>query len=238
MAHTRARHRARGVCFGASLVAVAMDVAEDPPRANRSTGERMTTQSRAEFTEAVSSIKLSLDLTRRFPRNVFCGEWSTFFFDSDWILDAAFVETVKALLLVEGSACACLMNVDRPTSSERDRLFFIEADTTPDSYQALLGREPPDGWVYDFGRFGCSSNLGQWVMYCEHTNEIAVIGLRSGVRVEPYAPILARFGAARIGEAIRLPLSYGFSPDALTPQWRNELLREYAWIAEAGEPRG
>jgi len=78
-------------------------------------------------------------------------------------------------------------------------------------------------------RLGCASDVGEWCMYCEPNNEIAVIAFRQTEAAARYASAMARVHATRFEEAIREPpLSYGFSERALSREWRDEFLREYA----------
>jgi hypothetical protein len=66
-------------------------------------------------------------------------------------------------------------------------------------------------------------------MYCEPNNEIAVIGFRQAYAAARYSSAMARVHATRFEDAIREPpLSYGFSERALSREWREEFLREYA----------
>jgi hypothetical protein len=173
-----------------------------------------------------------IDVTRRFPRNVFVGDWADFFFfDSDWMFDTVFVQIVKSLLEVEHAACACLANLDTPQNGDRGegRVFFLTRETTGETYGSLLkGTGAGNGWIYDIDRFGCTSDVGDWCMYCERNNEIAVVAIRRNVAVGSYVSVLAKCKAMRIDDAIRQNHSYGFSEKALAPQWCSEFLQEYA----------
>jgi hypothetical protein len=75
------------------------------------------------------------------------------------MFDSEFVAHVKALLEIEGGACACLLNLDRAVEGGgSDRSFFIDRDTAADAYGTLLrGAHPGDGWVHDIERFSGSS---------------------------------------------------------------------------------
>ena len=56
-----------------------------------------------------------------------------------------------------------------------------------------------------------------------------VIGFRQVDAVQRYGSAIARVHATRFEDAAREPpLSYGFSERALSRQWRDEFLREYA----------
>ena len=182
-------------------------------------------------TVAVANVRHGINADRRFPKNVFAGDWNDFlFFDSDWMFDVEFVEHVKAFLNAEDGTCACLKNLDSAATGEgAEDSFLVDRQTTRGDYQSLLsGESPGTGWVFDFGRFGCASDKGLWCMYCERANEIAVIAFRHSSVVERYALPTAQFRAVRLTEAVAEPLSYGFSERALSVAWRNELLREYA----------
>jgi hypothetical protein len=154
---------------------------------------------------------------------------SSFFFDSDWMTDPDFVELVKAFLNVEGAECACLWKLDKEDVNAPES-FSVGAQTTADEYRALLaGATPGYGWVSAMERLACASDGGEWCMYCEPNNEIAVIALRRADAAARYASAIARVHAARFEDAIREPpLSYGFSERALSREWRDAFLREYA----------
>jgi len=177
---------------------------------------------------AGENVRGGIDPDRRFPRNIFVGHWSEFFFfDSDWMTEPDFVEHVKAFLEVEGGHCACLWKLDSEKPNEA-RFFSVAEHTTANDYRALLaGRIAGYGWLNAMERLACASDSGEWCMYCEPNNEIAVIGLRHSGAFTRYSSAMSRFHAARIDQAIKEPLSYGFSQVAAAPEWRNALLREY-----------
>jgi hypothetical protein len=167
---------------------------------------------------------------RRFPRNIFVGHWSDFFFfDSDWMRESDFVEHAKAFLAIEGGHCACLWKLDSEDPNE-PRFFFVREQTNTDEYRALLaGNTAGYGWLDAMERLACASDSGAWCMYCEPNNEIAVIGFRDADAARRYSSPMARVHATRFEDATREPpLSYGFSERALSREWRDEFLREYA----------
>jgi hypothetical protein len=187
----------------------------------------------SECESALLNVEKCLAPDVRFPRNVFVGQWDQFFFfDSDLLFDSAFVDQVKTLLDIEGAACACLVNLDISTETAGgNRQFFIDRGTTPSSYKDLLrGEHPGQGWIYDIGRFGCVSDLRQWAIYCERNSEIATIAIRSQSAIDRYGLFLSRLNAMRVTDAVSKPISYGFSPEALSAEWRNVLLQEYGSV--------
>jgi len=179
---------------------------------------------------ARENVHAAVDPERRFPRNIFTGDWSEFFFfDSDWMTDPNFVELVKTFLNIERAECACLWKLDEEDANASE-FFSLRAQTTADEYRVLLaGATPGYGWVSAMERLACTSDGGEWCMYCEPNNEIAVMALRQADAAARYASPMARVHAARFEDAIREPaLSYGFSERALSREWRDEFLRQYS----------
>ncbi|HEX7116118.1 MAG TPA: hypothetical protein VF193_13395 [Steroidobacter sp.] len=162
----------------------------------------------------------------RFPHNVFSSSWDAYlFFDSDWIFEASFVESIKALLALEGAACACLEYLDTPSG---DDAVSIDRTTDPSVYKAKLqGTSPGRGWLHEFGRFVCTSDLSNWFIYCERAAEIAVIAIRGRLSPELCANVLSDTGCVDIETALRDEISWGFSPAGLSKEWAAQLLREY-----------
>jgi hypothetical protein len=177
---------------------------------------------------ARENVRAGVNPERRFPRNVFVGNWKDFlFFDSDWMTDPDFVEQVKTFLDVEGAECACLWKLDSEDANQPE-FFFVRAQTIPDEYRVLLaGPTPGYGWVSAMERLACASDVGEWCIYCEPNNEIAVIGFRQKSVSARFSQAMSHFRAERIDLAIREPLSYGFSQVAASPEWRDAFLREY-----------
>lgn len=178
---------------------------------------------------ALSNVRQGLRTDGRFPQNVFVGDWAEFrFFDSDWMRAADFVDHVHAFLDIEQGRCACLWKIDSEVVDEL-AVFFVRGQTTADEYRALLGGNAPGyGWLDAMERLACASDRGEWCMYCEPNNEIAVIGFRQRSALDRYSLALAALHALPIETAIQESLSYGFSERGLSPEWRRELSREYA----------
>jgi hypothetical protein len=185
----------------------------------------------AACTQASTNLRRQINANSRFPSNVFGQGWGSFhFFDSDWMFDAGFVEHVKSLLNVEGSVCGCLVNLDVATDMQGGRdAFYIEHGTEASTYLSLLrGATPGAGWVHKIDRFGCTSDIGEWSMYCERASEIAVIAIHRQVAIERYIRHLEMFKAVPLARAFEEPLAYGFTSMAISHAWRDKLLAEYA----------
>ena len=164
-----------------------------------------------------------------FPRNVFAGAWSDyFFFDPDWMTDPGFVEHAKLLLRVDGGACACLLNLER-TPDAHDASLLIHEDTTPEAYRTLqldsleTGTDVP----YNLCQLACAADVGDWAIYAEGSNEIAVIGFRHAGGWQRYRPALAQLHAERLETAVVEPF-LTWTYEHLLPAWRDEMLRAYA----------
>src|SRR5258708_15870180 len=177
---------------------------------------------------ARANVRAGINPDRRFPRNIFVGDWSDFFvFDSDWMRESDFVEHVKAFLDIEGGQCACLWKLDSEEANE-PRFFLVRGQTTSEEYRAVpAGTTPGYGWLDAMERLACASDVGGGGMYCEPNNEIAVIGFRHKGVSARYSPAMSHFRAERIDLAIKEPLSCGFSQVAASPEWRDAFLREY-----------
>lgn len=179
---------------------------------------------------ARENVRTGIDPNRRFPRNIFVGDWADyFFFDSDWMRESDFVDHVKAFLTIEGGQCACLWKLDSEDPNE-PRFFFVREQTTAEAYGALLaGTTPGYGWLDGMERLACASDSAAWCIYCEPNNEIAVIAFRQADAGTRYSSAMAHVHATRFEDAIgEPPLSYGFSERALSREWRDEFLQAYA----------
>jgi hypothetical protein len=181
--------------------------------------------------QAVKNLDAALETNRRFPVNVFQGRWDAFlFFDHDLLFEAKAVARYKALLACEDGALACVRNLDiaRAEGISEDTIF-LDKETLGETYWAQFRDPgPPSGWIYRMDRYGCTSDVGRWCIYCERNNEIAVIAVRGIDALGQFAPALETLQALPIKQAIEKPSSFGLSPRGLTEEWRNELLQEYA----------
>lgn len=80
---------------------------------------------------AITNLSTAIDAARRFPANVFIGQWSDFvLFDADWVFDTAFVELTQILLKSERAACACLVDLDAAAEGGAEGLFVLGRATT------------------------------------------------------------------------------------------------------------
>ena len=166
---------------------------------------------------------------RSFPDNVFTSHWECYyFFDADLMFQRRFVQILKDLLEIEEGHSACFADFDAKPNGTVPASFTVNGDSSAEEYALILRGDlgKADGWTYRFGRFGCMSDIGEWCIYCERNNEIAVIALREGTLYDKYWPILAELGVARIADAVAQPLSFGFK--GLPREWSQGLQENYS----------
>ncbi|PMS11463.1 hypothetical protein C0Z17_15175 [Trinickia caryophylli] len=166
------------------------------------------------------------------PENVFAGAWRTFLFcESDRIFDLGFVSVVIRLLERENSHVACLINLDETDVTRLEEgaaTIFVDSSVTGIRYMgALEDRGAAGGWLYTVNRYICSSDIGEWCIYCEKDNDIAVVGLRDVGGVRGFEQPLKKLGAKPIEELIDGGASPLFPFDHLIPSWREGLLKNY-----------
>ena len=189
---------------------------------------------RRAFRNVVGSLKLD----RLLPDKVFSGAWSDFlFFESDQMFAPEFAEAIGDFLRVENSGVCCLLNLSETDSSEFEKIaaIFLDGMVTGREYETLLrGGGPAVGWLYSMDRYGCASEIGEWCIYCEKNNDIAVVALRSDSGASKFESSLEKLHAKPI-EAIRGgELAELFPFSELTSEWRAALIEHYG--KGAGSP--
>jgi hypothetical protein len=178
---------------------------------------------------ALTNLNGAIDGRLRFPQNVFALGWNEFvFFDPDRIFDRKFVGVAQVILETEGGICACMSNLDLAGRGERS-LLFIERGMSPEAYVSFLqGPSKAEGWVLRMDRYASASDVGQWCMYWERDNELAVMAFREHGMLKDFEPAIRRLGALPIEKALAEPPSYSLSQQGSPPVWRNTLLQQYA----------
>lgn len=108
--------------------------------------------------------------------------------------------------------------------------LYVTGDTRPDEYVPYLaGGDGGVGWVNDMRRISCSSSSGDWLIYAEPINEVAILAIRHELSLDRLAPTLADLGAMSVPEALNDPnSSYGFNPHVVSEEWRRQLSRAYS----------
>jgi hypothetical protein len=155
---------------------------------------------------ASAEVAGALKSDREIPKNIFAGPWDQFlFFDPDRVFDAAFVESVQALLEIEKATVACLCNLG---SVPEDASFFIDTTPNDEAYSSFLHRSRSD-----INRYVCASDVGRWVIYGERYREIAIMAYAAKDDEERFDKVSKQLGALPIMRAIETPPC-----DALLPR--------------------
>jgi hypothetical protein len=184
-------------------------------------------------TRAAKNLDATIAIDRRLPDNVFQGEWSSYlFFDPDLIFDRGFVEIAKAIMLCEHGTCICLKNLEVALTGNSERAsFFLDNRTSGKAYMGRLSAPIEGsklvGWVHLMDHYGCASDIGSWCIYCERSNEIAVIAIRNEEGLVQLRPALELLQALPIRLAIERPSSYGLSVRGMSANTRAKLIQEY-----------
>ncbi len=191
-----------------------------------------STRTSDQKTNALAKLHESLNAEVQFPANVFRGLWDNFlFFDSDMIFDAEFIKEIASLSTGESSDCVCMCNV---SEAQRIRSFmqasiFLYKETTNTQYLAMLrGSDAGVGWLYRMDRYALISESGNWCIYCERNNEIAVLAVRNRNAVENLDAVIKNVRATSIKHVDKHSAIYGLSNRALSDKWRTTFIQEYA----------
>jgi hypothetical protein len=166
----------------------------------------------------------------RLPSNVFAESWSSYlFFPSDELFLGEFVSAVSGLLLAEKGSVACLINLSETTQMTFDKAsaIFLDNRTTASWYDLKLrGNGPADGSIFVMDRYACMSDVGEWCIYCEKEEDVAVIAVRDTDGVTKFDSPLAAMRAAPLSQ-LSVPDTGVFPFNKLTPNWHKELTCNY-----------
>ena len=181
--------------------------------------------------QAFDNATQSLDFNSRLPDNVFIGHWDSFLFcESDRMFDREFVSILNLLLQLEKASVSCVINISETKVFNIDEaaLIFIDEEVTGNEYmQSLQAGGPANGWFYMVDRYACSSNIGEWCIYCEKDNDVAVIGLRKAAGIEKFKEPFRYLHASPITDLISKGSSSLYPFSHLIPAWREGLLKNY-----------
>jgi len=180
---------------------------------------------------AFGNIEKSIDFDTLLPRFIFTGVWRRFLFcESDRIFGKSFIEAVGEFMHLEGGTVSCLINLDMSPVLAFDSIaaIYIDRGTTGEEYgKALLLGGPQNAWLYRVDRYACASDAGAWCIYCEKSNDVAVIALRNDADYERFRGPLDQMWAKPIDELIDGGSSPLFPFEHLVPEWRSGLLGNY-----------
>jgi hypothetical protein len=184
--------------------------------------------------QAEKNLNATLAFERMFPENVFWGRWDAFFFfDSDLLFDRQSADRLRALLACENGTVVCVRNLDIAHTEENpDDTFFFEKETLGEAYWVRLYGKAPSfpsyGWGVTMYRYGYSSEIGYWCIYCERLAEFGVIAVRQRGAPDQFSTAIDEFKALPIKQAIENPRCYSLTPGVLREEWRTKLLQNYS----------
>jgi len=168
---------------------------------------------------------------RRFPHQVFVGDWGDYlFFYPDVLFESGFIE-VKSLLLKEEDASTIavvnLGNAGNETEAE-PRAIYLDRDTTANEYVAeLMGDGSPDSWMFLMDRYVLASDKGHWSIYCEKENDVAVLAIGEALSGSTRSQLAKLLGATPVGSVLTPGTGRLFDFQSLVPEWKSALMAEY-----------
>lgn len=183
-----------------------------------------------EKSRAFNNILCSIDSAVSFPEQVFIGRWESFmFFESDRLFASSFATTAVDLMRIEKSEIICLINFDEISEDgETGAALFLDTGINPQTYDDLLRRGgSANGWLFNADRYGVASNIGGWSIYCEKSNDVAVIAFHQSDDTKKYAECLGRLHAEPIAVMLRAGPAAIFPFSKLIEPWRHGLNKNY-----------
>jgi hypothetical protein len=180
--------------------------------------------------KALGNLSRAVEVGQHLPGQVFSPVWRYFrLFPSDRLFVEDFVGILRELLIAEGGTVGCLLNLNASGSLdiEQAAALFLDAATTGPEYVAQLrGEHPGVGWLYAMDRYACASDAGEWCIYCEKENDIAVIAFPHREALDKLSQPTTRLCARSIDE-INETTACPFPFNHLTLAWREALTACY-----------
>ncbi|WP_231409762.1 hypothetical protein [Ralstonia solanacearum] len=180
---------------------------------------------------AFNNIVAAGDFKRMLPESILSDAWTVFlFFQSDYVFSSDFVEIIYEFLHLEDAHVACLLNLDKTEILEFDSAAAIYIDEKVDrsAYQEKLHAGGPAlGWLFGIDRYVCASDVGEWCIYCEKSNDVAVIAFRGVECIKKFEMPLRNLSARPIEDLIDGGCAALFPFDQLVPAWRKGLVDNY-----------
>ena len=164
-----------------------------------------------------------------FPHKVFTHTWDDYlFFESDVVFDSNFIEAKNTVLDEEGSSCIALVNLGNvPRNSDVEpRSIFLDRSTAFSEYFSMLkGDGSAFNWVYLMDRYVCASDKGNWCIYCEKENDVAVLAVQHTFPASTLLKLRTLLDAESIRTLFASKKDRLF--DRLIPGWRSTLVTDY-----------
>jgi hypothetical protein len=179
---------------------------------------------------AVSHALRSIRKEKRFPHQVLAGHWEDYlFFEPHMMFDRPFIYAKNLLLADRQGSVIALINLGNCDPNAESSAMFLERETELEEYVSKLkGDGSPMNWLFLMDRYVCASDRGDWTIYCEKENDVAVFAHRVGFPQPICTALEALLGARSIRSASSyLEKGRGFDFDKLVPEWKYALIAEY-----------
>ncbi len=179
------------------------------------------------FDVSLCSIDRYVDL----PQQVFVGIWESFLFcEPDWLFRPSFVDIAKRMLALENAGACCMINLSltKIFKFEVADAFYVDANVDPMDYKTRVRVGGADAWISSADRFVCSSNSGDWVVYCEKDEDLAIIAVRNQAVVSKFKAIFDEVRATSLNIYIERPDNGPFPKTPLKKQWKSEMIKNYS----------
>jgi|SRR5579863_10543413 hypothetical protein len=180
--------------------------------------------------KAYDNMLSALNPDAAFPSNVFLGEWNEYLFlESDRLFDGDFAEALARLLKAEGASAACLAKLSGGVAFSKSGVICFNLTTKGSDYEdRLTAGSPGKAWLYSMGRYAGASDVGNWCIYCERNNEIAVVGVRDADILTKLRPALSLLKAEPFSvQSGRDDWIERYPFHCLPVTWRDQLVESY-----------
>ncbi|MDY0271121.1 MAG: hypothetical protein RBR37_01225 [Advenella sp.] len=184
--------------------------------------------------KALLNARNAFDPKIKFPNNVFTRSWDCYlFFPSDRMLRKDFANSISEFIFLEQANIVCLLNLTRSPSLEFESAaaLYLDKDINESQYHALIWGSGPaeaEGWIFNMEDYICTSDVGSWCMYCERTNDIAVLAL-SNAGLTQFRPALDILQPYTLEEACRPGQDGVFPFNYMIPEWHDGLFKNYVY---------
>jgi hypothetical protein len=178
------------------------------------------------FTNALKAV----DRSRSLPQRIFVAGWLDFLFcESDQVFSASFVRTIKVILDAEAATTCCMLKLSPSIDIKIDTAdcFFFDRQTEPANYQIKLNARSPYSWVINPDQYVASSDKGNWALFCDKAEEVAIVAFRSSYWTTRLGPALSEIHAVTADVYVDRPGNGPFPNIPLTSAWSSEILRNF-----------
>ncbi len=180
---------------------------------------------------AIANALSSINKGARLPCNVFTQMWDDYlFFESYMMFDNSFIEAKNTILREEGSSEIALVNLGNGpnTSDVKQSIIFLEKNLITSEYISILkGDGSPLNWIFLMDRYVCASDKGNWCIYCEKENDIAVLAVRNTLPESMILKLRDLLKADSIKTICDSKINRPFDFDKLVLDWKATLITDY-----------